>query len=556
MFGTIRKHQTWLWGVIITLTIISFVVFFSPYAKMNPGARAGNHGSINGKKISDQQFLDAWREVHLHHLVTSGRWPDEDKKSGFDPERETYNWMLIVQRQEDLGVRASDEATEQMARQLVKGFERMGVNSPQVFLQQILKPRGYQVEDFERFVRHFLGIQELITTVGLSGRLIAPEQAKALFVRDHTELATEAVVFWTTNYEAGVTIAPDVLEQFYTNRMANYMIPDRVQVNYVGFPVSNYLAQAEALLTNLNEIVDMNLQRMGTNLVSGATTPEENKVKVREQVIRQQGLYLARAKALEFANVLFTITPVKAEAIKALAASNNLPVQAAAPFDRDTGPKDLEVGADFIKAAFALTAEEPFSPPLVGQEGVYVLALDRQLPHETPALALIRDRVTADFKRGQAARLAYQSANAFSVSLTNALAQGRTFTNACADAGVKPVALPPFSISTRSLKEIEELAPLAQVKQAAFSTSPGKPSQVVPTAEGALVLFVKAKLPLDPAREQTELAAYVAQLRRTRQQEAFDEWLRHEADQGLRDTPIAKPRQPPVMGTKTAGAKS
>ena len=41
MFGTIRKHQTWLWAVIITLTIISFVVFFSPYSKLNNERRGG-----------------------------------------------------------------------------------------------------------------------------------------------------------------------------------------------------------------------------------------------------------------------------------------------------------------------------------------------------------------------------------------------------------------------------------------------------------------------------------------------------------------------------------
>ena len=73
MFGTIRRHQTWLWAVIITLTIISFVIFFSPYSKMNnSGRRAGNYGAINGQRVTDLQYANAYREVDLHTFLMSG----------------------------------------------------------------------------------------------------------------------------------------------------------------------------------------------------------------------------------------------------------------------------------------------------------------------------------------------------------------------------------------------------------------------------------------------------------------------------------------------------
>jgi uncharacterized membrane protein YdjX (TVP38/TMEM64 family) len=52
MFGTIRKHQTWLWMVIIVFTIIAFVIFFTPGGQ-NPLAGGGgaNYGLVNGKII-------------------------------------------------------------------------------------------------------------------------------------------------------------------------------------------------------------------------------------------------------------------------------------------------------------------------------------------------------------------------------------------------------------------------------------------------------------------------------------------------------------------------
>ena len=93
MIGTIRKHQTWLWAVIVTLTIISFLWFFSPTTnKANAGRGSVNVGSINGQKLSQDQYIKARREVDLRYFfMAGGTWPgDEAKSRGFDPERETY----------------------------------------------------------------------------------------------------------------------------------------------------------------------------------------------------------------------------------------------------------------------------------------------------------------------------------------------------------------------------------------------------------------------------------------------------------------------------------
>src|SRR6266446_4095535 len=53
MFGTIRRHQTWLWAVIITITIISFVIFFGPQSRFNSSGRETSvyYGSINGQPV-------------------------------------------------------------------------------------------------------------------------------------------------------------------------------------------------------------------------------------------------------------------------------------------------------------------------------------------------------------------------------------------------------------------------------------------------------------------------------------------------------------------------
>src|SRR5204863_34346 len=132
----------------------------------------------------------------------------------------------------------------QFATRMVQQFERNTSMDPNTFVKQaILDPQGLTFEDFDRFVRHEIGIQELMATVGMGGELITPQEAQELYRREHQELSAEAVIFSASNYLAGISVTPEALSQFYSNRQSLYRIPDRVQVQYVRFPYTNHYAK-------------------------------------------------------------------------------------------------------------------------------------------------------------------------------------------------------------------------------------------------------------------------------------------------------------------------
>jgi len=76
---------------------------------------------------------------------------------------------------------------------------------------------------------------------------------------------------------------------------------------------------------------------------------------------------------------------------------------------------------------------------------VYLLALKTNIPGELPSLEKIRDKVTADYKRSQALEMARNEGKAFQTAITNGLAQKKNFDEICAQAGIKPIKVPPFS---------------------------------------------------------------------------------------------------------------
>jgi len=470
-------------------------------------------------------------------------------------DRETYQWLLLIQKQNRLGVHVGTEAVAQAAKAMLSQFQRAGINSPDMFLKQVLRPRGFDANDLERFVRHYLGVQELIAAAGLSGKLVTPQEVRELYKREHEELSAAAVFFSASNYLAGVTAPPDVVMQFYTNRQPTYRIPERVQVSYVKFDLTNFLAEANqelARMTNLDLQIDQAYQQGGTNFLreANAKSLDEAKEKIREARRKEFQLQSARKKALEFATPLFDMEPMRSENLDKLAKEKGLVVRTTAPFDLRDGPTDLEVGPDFAQKAFARTTNDPFAGPILGEDGVYVIALNQKIPSHNPPLDQIRAQVVKDYQFSQALELARKAGRDFYQTLTNGLAQSNTLAAICTQAKLQLVELPPFSLSTRELPEVEHHLPLNQFKQIVFSTALGNASPFTMTTEGGVVVYVKAKLPLDVAKMNDSLPAFARAVRQNRQNEAFNEWFRREAEKGLRDTPLAKPQTPPALGSR------
>lgn len=550
MIGTIRKHSKWLWGIVITVVIITFV-FWGAQPGGNDQRAEFNFGSIAGKPIKRQAFADAYREVSLLYFFSAGDWPKESaKQMGFDVDKEAYYRLLMLRKVEEAGIHVNDETVARVAGEFLRNFFRGQPVSMEIFEKNVLKGGGLTALDFERYIRNLLAIQQLMTAHGLAGRLVTPQETRLLYERENEELVTEAVFFNASNHLAGVSATPEVVGEFFTNQMARYRVPERVTVSYVAFEVSNLLAQSEAELmkTNLNELIEGNYQRLGTNFFQEANTPEEKRAKVRQSLIEGKATLLARQQANEFANALDKMDPRTVANLEKLAGERNLSVKVTEPFDREEGPKDLKAGPDFIRDAFNRTAEEPFAGPLAGTDAVYVIAQKELLPSEIPSLEKIRDRVTADYKLFQAASTARRAGSEFANALTNGLAAGKTFSSLCGEAGVKPVIVPPLSLSSRTNGVVEEHVTLRQYASIAFATPLGQASQFVPTMEGGFVVFVREKLPVDVAKMTANLPAFASSVRQARQGEAYSAWFNREMERGLRDIPAFRQQQQQLPG--------
>ena len=542
MFGTIRKHQSWLWLIIIGVMILTMIVWTNNSGS-NSRRGAGNFGAIDNKPITATEMQQAENDALLNYLVQSSphQWPDR-AGSQFDLTRQAYQQLFIERKLNEYNIHADPDAAAHLAS-LILGHWDEGQPISMDKFQDILKSKNMKVEDFEHFLDSFVAVRQLESVVGISGKVVTPEEIQSLYTSEYQELAAEAVFFSASNSLPKIP-APtaEALGTFYTNQQANYREPDQMQLSYVYYNVTNFMPDAEKQIgTNLTRQVDEAMTRVGTNFFRLGKTAEEARAKVREILIQQVG----ESNALTLANSLEQAVIDKKtnilENLNAVAKSKGLEVKVTKPFDKQYGPSEIDLGGNYpVSSFFELNADDPLLPPIRGMDGIYVIAFNQLIPSHIPPLGEIRSRVENDFKFQQALRIAQVNGQSFAQTVTNELAHGKTFAQTCEATRNTAVQVPPFSRGTTRLEPVEDQnIDLNEFKSVAFGTPIGTVSRFIETPVGGFIVHVKQKLPIDEATMKAKLPEFSNLVRERRQSEAFEIWFgtgwSQELNRGLRD---------------------
>jgi peptidyl-prolyl cis-trans isomerase D len=535
MFNHIRRHQKWLWILISTLVIFSFVWYFNPQNSFSDvGSGQAYVGTIDGEKIPLTEYRQAELETVLSLYMQYGQWPDKDDmmRQMKMVERQTPNRLFLLHKARDLDIRVTEDAAAAWIAHTfrdpqTKTFNKDAFNR---FVTERLGERGISRKQFTEFARHQVAIEHLVSVAGASGKLVTPQEAEGVYREQNEEVEAQLVLFQGTNYLAQVQLDPAAITQYYSNNSASYRKPERMVLNYIEFPLSNYFANADLQLsqvTNLQQQIDAIYATRGTNYYMGTNglpmTADEAKTQIRTEERENLARREARNAAAGFLSKLIDLEPKKAENLPNLAAAEGLVAKASTPFSQYEPPTNIQ--AD-LRNAFMLTPEEPFlEEPVLGPDSVYVIGFKSRIPSELPPLDAVRSQVVEDYQRTQANSLARNAGQAFQRSVTNGIAQGQDFAMLAQAAGFRVIKLAPFAQATSSTPELPESVDFSSVKNVAFALQPKETSPFSFTRDGGFVLQVTRRLPVSDTKMKLEFPQFLTQLRRTRQNEAFSAWF-------------------------------
>ncbi len=563
MIGTIRRHQKWLWGVIIAATISTFVVYLNPTTKYGGGGGGGSApevdlGSINGEPVTAEQFMAATREAELFYYIRSGNWPNsEEQKKQLSQLAQQI--MVLQALMKEYKISATTDAAARFAKQMfrIPPDQSLPMDKFGEWVQnELVKKGGLTADDFDRFARHQAGQECLVALFGMTGQLITPKEAEFFYRRENQPMVTEIVPFPTTNFYGATAPTEAELQDYFTKHEADYRLPDRVQINYVAFNSSNYTAQADkALGTNVEDRADAYYRQAGADAFKDESgqplSATAAQAKIKEQMRFVAEMQEARKEANVFLAALFEghddAHPFAASDLEKLAKAKGVVVKTTEPFDEKTGTNQLAVAPRGMHLLFSLREDAPDDPgktmlyvssPLIGEKAIYVAGLAKRMPSQLQTLTAVREKVVKDYRESKALALAAEAGQKFASALQVGLMQGQSFDAVCAAQNVKPKSLPYFALTTTNVPPGLDKASFVQLQETVFPLPTGQSTKYIPITDGGLVAYVKERLPVDETRMAQELPYYLARMREQRQTAAFSIWLNRQFQ--LHWTPPAK----------------
>ena len=203
-----------------------------------------------------------------------------------------------------------------------------------------------------------------------------------------------------------------------------------------------------------------------------------------------------------------------------------MPVTTTAPFGPNGVPQGLGVNSEFTRKAFALSAEEPFATPFVGEDGVLVFVFDKRIPSEVRPFQEVEASVTEAVRRTESRAGAEAAGRQFAETLSAGLGQAKAFDALVTEAGFQSIVLTNFSSETTSVAGLPSRLTLGEVLRVANELQAGKASAFTPAGDGGFVFFLESRTAVPDEKLKSVLPGFLTQQRQFGKFSAFSEWER------------------------------
>lgn len=423
-----------LWGAFLVIIVFSFVIWGT---KMPGQARsereARSEGMLYGKPITPEEFQQAAFNSRLGLGLMMGRIPPPSKE--FEKELRHTAWQRIasIHQARALGLAETTDAEVISAIQGQPVFQadgRFNEGRFAAFVHNTLAEFNATEVQFEDYLREEILLEKL--RMAVAGTLLVPpadvQQALASF-GDQFRLEYAVIM---PDAQAGAHVTIKEAQVLFDRDPKAYTIPEKVRVNYVTFPFTNYVASAtvsvDEAVNYYNEHMDRythlvavtNPPPFGVTNAAPVITKRQDQIpfdQVKTNIFAALKVDAARTRAAdvasEFVAALASDRHGKSLTFEQAAAKFGRTILTAGPFAEGETVPAVEDVPTFNRTAFALSTnvDERFSDVIRGQNGVLVLYLAERSPARVPAFVEVAPRALEDARAEAKAKAQEDKAN-------------------------------------------------------------------------------------------------------------------------------------------------
>lgn len=463
--------------VLLAIVGISFI-FFGNWTPS--GAHNDVVGKINGQTITNPAFAAALTATGLIYTLQTGRVAEQSDALV----RQAWSRLLILDAANRAGIDVSEEQAVKYIRSLPLFQNKEGKYDPAVydlFDRNFLSPRAISVARLIEIVRDQLRFEAMVEAVSQTA-FVQPSQVSKVLEQLYGPAEVSVIRFDLAQFQSQIKPTAEQLQDYYEKNKSSFQTPEKRQVQYLAFKL----------------------------------TPRQQKLTGKERSDAMQEL---GQKAFTFAQSLNPDTATQPPSFEEGAEAANQTVSTS-PY---VAAEEILLGdASLTLAAFNLTRTSPVSDVLEVQDGYYVFKLSGIQPAQPIPFAQVQAKVSQDFIKATAFQQISDKAVKARETLAAKLAAGADWPAALQAAGVAATDLPAFVPAEGSPAKVTNAD---IVGSSARKLMPGQLSELRPTNDGVLLVYLKKRGPVDEAKRAKIEPLILAQLEEQSRYQVVGDWV-------------------------------
>ena len=520
-----------LWGAFLIIIVFSFVIWGMVWpSEMDKADQANAAGTLNGESISQEAYRSAYLSTYMARSLSSGRDIPSTPENDAILRRLSWQRLATLREAAKLGIVASDQ---ELIGAIRSNFaETNGAYNPQryqAFLQNMMAPMGFSAPQFEEHLREEIVIQKLGSLIGRQAH-VTPLEIRRTFETLLDTFIVEYAAIRVEDVEKKVAVTEEDARKAFDADPASFTIPAQREVSYAAFPIADYTDDQAAISDDdVQDYYELHIADYTTEEQGPDGKPRENIAEldtVKDGIVMalRQEAALAKADAAA-AELAFRAIPDRDGTIPDFAAEvekTGRTVQKLAPFSRFDVPLE-DAGAAFAAATFELApnAFDRVSSTIAGEKAVYVIYLEKELDPRVPTFEEAKERAMAAARQKAVFEALTAEASRVKEAATKGLAEGQTFRDSLAKLDVKVEAAEPFTGLSGSSSTNEAVQALVQ---SVVAYNPGEVTDPLPSGDGVIVAYLKARTPADEASFDSYRDEISNVIRNRRAQGLFRDW--------------------------------
>ena len=545
MITILRKHHRWLM-IVIAILAVPFVFYFN---KTDLGAaRTTNLGRIYDRPVTLVEFS---RNAHLMNLANSlGLSLGNDLMMvNVTSENEmyaefTWNRLILRHEAEQLGISPNSSEITAFVKTLprFRGEAGFDINKYNEFTTGILPSLGFNEAQIEELVSDQLSLNRVKDLLG-TGVQVSESESMENYEKAYGKMEVAVVRLREEDFQKDVKITDDDIAKYYEAHKAELKSEEKRRVEFVTF----LLTDAEKKLTG-KERVDA-LQKVAD-------------------------------RANDFTQALLE----KDANFGAIASKFQSPVAATGEFTAAAPDPQLAANPQSTQYSFQLTQQAPFSDPVQGPDGFFVLHLLGITEARPFTLEEAKPKMVETMQSERLRELVSNRGAEVARKLRETLKSGTPLDKVLQQVGLKLERIPSFSLVETPAPKLEadkekpkdvtpksetpkdvmaknekpkdakpkdakskdvkskdakpkdekpaeekpkdETPDLPTIKSAVSALNPGEVSDFAPAGKGGLIAVLEKRAPADPSGYAAAKAQFESLYLRQRRGAVFVEWLR------------------------------